>query len=446
MTYQFLKFYLGVLAILAVAWLVQAFNAQQIQDENFKVVQDTFKGQVRLVNYLVSKTEASGRRELVEQRLSLQKEGRGGLFKFKMRYVPPDEPRVLEAKAELKQELNFYEVKDGPPEWRGLHVISELSTKDGYVDFGPLPELQSPSFSAQAFGLSIVLFLSAIAIALLLRPLVNQLSLVEKTAMAIADGNLSARINEKKAGSAREMAQAFNFMAEKTDKLLASHRQLLQCVSHELRTPISKLRFGIDLIRDAENDRDIGVRVNNMEAATDELEKLINELLSYVKLDSVGADLHLEDCNLKEISERQFEVYQSMFPNIEFSFSDAAADRETVWHADRIMLERVIANLIGNAGRFARSKVKVTSCLLEGIPGLVVEDDGCGIPEIDREKVFEPFCGIHEERSDTGLGLTIVRKIVENHDSVVGIQESKFGGCSVFIQWHQKSKIQSMGS
>ena len=422
MTFLFLRFYCFVLAILAIAWAIQAFNASQTRDDNFKVIQDVYAGQMRVVNYLISQSEDRG--DAVERI--------GGVFAFDVTYIPAEEI----APGLLTEELNFYTRQDAEQaEENGFFVISQLPTKDGYVRFGPLPELVAPSLSAQLVGLGLLLLLAAIAIAILLRPMVKQLSRVEKTAMAIAGGDLTARIDESRTGSARRMASSFNFMAEKTAKLLESQRQLLHCVSHELRTPIAKLRFAIDLIRDATSEQELETRLQGMEGATDELQTLVDELLGYVKLESMESRLQLEHCNLKEILERQIRTCRELFPKITFSSCDNIEEGNVLIHADRIMLERVFSNLLGNAARFARSRVNITVHCGEGVQQILVEDDGCGISESDREKIFEPFAGVHEEKSGTGLGLTIVKKIVENHESKIEVGESPDGGCRITLHW-----------
>lgn len=423
MTSQFLRFYLCVVATLAVAWGIQAYNQSQTKDENFQVVQDVYAGQIRLVNEVVSRSE---NRYLTVESLK-------PLYAFDMRYVAP---QYIED--DLQNEFNFYKKTDGTEEENGIRVIAELPTKDGYVDFGPLPELIAPSRSAQLIGWAFVLFLAALAIALLLRPLVHQLRLVEKTAMAIADGSLHARIDESKSGSAKKMARSFNLMAEKTEKLLATHRQLLQCVSHELRTPISKLRFGVDLIRAANSDQEKSERTRDMELAIDELYILVDELLGYVKLDTMETRLSIEECNLKDIVQRQFENFKPLFPQIEFTLDDHVELGDVTVQADRVMLERVVANLVGNAARFAQSRVRFSTIEQEEHLTIAIDDDGHGILERDREKVFEPFVGADEKKTGTGLGLTIVRKILENHDSKILLQESEWGGCRATISWSGK--------
>lgn len=227
-------------------------------------------------------------------------------------------------------------------------------------------------------------------------------------------------------------------MAEKTEKLLAAHRQLLQCVSHELRTPISKLRFGVDLIRAADSDQEKSERTRDMELAIDELNILVDELLGYVKLDTMETRLRIEECNLRDIVQRQFENFKPLFPQIEFMLDDHVELGDVTVQADRVMLERVVANLVGNAARFAQSRVRFSTIEQGENLTFVIDDDGHGVLEGDREKVFEPFVGADEKKTGTGLGLTIVRKILENHHSKISLQESEWGGCRATISWFGK--------
>lgn len=423
MTSQFLRFYFCVLGILALAWGIQYYNAQQTNDDNTQVVRNVYLGPMRLVKYIIA-TSNNRREDLARLNAA---------FEFPVGFLPPDQVNP----EDVREELVFHQ------DVSGLYLISALDNQEGYVVFGPLPELVSPSQSAQLAGLAVLLVLAAIAIALLLRPLVNQIRLVEKTAQAIAAGDLNARIDEQKAGSAVRMARSFNIMADKTTKLIESQKQLLQCVSHELKTPISKIRFAMDLLRNTADDTQREKRLDSLEVATTEMETLITELLGFVKLDSLEPVLHTEDCNLKDICQRQFDFHQSLFPDIRFEMGDGFQGSEPMVRGDRVMLERVFANLIGNAARFARSRVQVLSVIDDGRLRIHVDDDGCGIDPGDRERVFEPFTRINEDRSGYGLGLTIVRKILENHGARIELETSELGGTSVRIGWPNDGFMQA---
>ena len=133
-------------------------------------------------------------------------------------------------------------------EWYAAIALASPDDEDTALQFGPFPNFQPKEQQAATTTLTLVLLPAAFAIALLLRPIAVQLRTVEKAASAVANGNFSARVDERRNRSARSLSIAFNGMAQRIEKLIESQRNLLQAVSHELRTPLARMRFSIDAI------------------------------------------------------------------------------------------------------------------------------------------------------------------------------------------------------
>ena len=100
-------------------------------------------------------------------------------------------------------------------------------------------------------------------------------------------------------------------------------------------------------------------------------------------------------------------------------------------------MSHVVRNLMENAARYAKSKVKVSCAELDGEVLILVSDDGPGIPEEDRTRVFDRFVRLDENRSQqqggTGLGLAVVRSMVEAHGGTVGFGEPELGGATAVV-------------
>ena len=165
-------------------------------------------------------------------------------------------------------------------------AATPLSDGTEVVRFGAFPSFERNEQKAAATALALVLLPAALAIALLLRPVAQQLRHVESAAKAIAAGDLSARVDPRRVHSTKPLAQAFNNMASRTETLVRTQRELLQAVSHELRTPLSRMRFAIDLIETAKDDAERRQRLDSLDAATEELDELVGELLSYVRMET----------------------------------------------------------------------------------------------------------------------------------------------------------------
>ncbi|MDA1017532.1 MAG: ATP-binding protein [Planctomycetota bacterium] len=306
--------------------------------------------------------------------------------------------------------------------------------------FGPFPSYDGVNQRILTMTLFVVLLLAAVAIALLLRPVAKQLGVIENAAQSIADGDLSARVDETQTGSAQQLASTFNHMAGRLETVLGTQRELLQAVSHELRTPLSRIRFAIDLIRDTDNDQDRNKRLEALDAASDDLNELLEELLDYVRLEGADQQRERDSISFRQSCNALFARHAPMFPEIEFAIGDLSGDvaeDDIIIHANRSGWHRALDNVVGNAGRFARSRVTVSATAGNGHVTVDVSDDGPGIPENDRERIFEPFTRLDNQtgQSGVGLGLAIVRRIVSHHGGAITVSASESGGCRMQTSW-----------
>ena len=316
-------------------------------------------------------------------------------------------------------------------------AATPLAGDNEVVHCGPFPSFEQIEQKAATTTLAFVLLPVAIAIALLLRPVVLQLRHVENAAKSIAGGDLSARVDERRVRAAKPLAQAFNHMADRTETVVRTQRELLQAVSHELRTPLSRMRFAIDLVETAKDDKERKQRLDSLDAATEELDGLVGELLSYVRMESAEPRLNCEEIVLQETLDVLVPNHAALHPAIEFGIHENADATQRVVVADRTEFQRAIGNLLSNAGRYAKSQVSVVAESIDGFVVIDVDDDGDGISEVDRERVFEPFARLEEGENGggAGLGLALVKRIVRRHGGSVAVLTSPQGGCRVRTMW-----------
>lgn len=258
---------------------------------------------------------------------------------------------------------------------------------------------------------------------------------VERASRTLATGDLSARVGGT-GGSSDELAASFNEMAERIERLVRSRDELVQAVSHELGAPLSRLRFHVELLG-SEITEQHQQRLAAMTGELDELDKLAAELLGYVQSDDFKLD------------QREFSPHKVLGDLVELAKLEVSDDRivqvdakipeGVLVAADPRLFQRAVENLLRNATCHARGKV-----FLEAIPGegdlrVAVHDDGPGIPEHLRCKVFAPFYRTQSDRSrrtgGVGLGLAIVHRIVQRHGGHVVIGDSPLGGAVVTTVW-----------
>jgi signal transduction histidine kinase len=201
---------------------------------------------------------------------------------------------------------------------------------------------------------------------------------------------------------------------------VGSHRQLLANVSHELRTPLTRARMALELLP-AEVRPELRARMNQDIA---ELDELISELLLASRLDAKEPPLHSESLDLLALA-----AEEAARCGIE-----AAGEPVSVEGEPRL-LRRLVRNLLDNAQRHASgSAVELAVGRRDAYAVLTVADRGPGVPESERERIFEPFYRVPAappRAEGTGLGLALVRQIARRHGGEARCL-GREGGGSVF--------------
>ncbi|MFB6085986.1 MAG: PAS domain S-box protein [Halodesulfurarchaeum sp.] len=189
--------------------------------------------------------------------------------------------------------------------------------------------------------------------------------------------------------------------------------QFASIVSHDLRSPLTVARGHLDLLGD-EHDRS---HVEKIVRAIDRMEAIIDDVLTLTRGGKTVAQTEKEPVELAALAEAAWQAVDSDEATLEIE-----TDRTVL--ADRSRLRRVFENLLWNAVEHAGPTVTVTVGDTED--GFFVEDDGPGIPESEREKVFES--GYSTSRDGTGLGLDIVGEILEAHGWSISLENAETGG------------------
>jgi two-component system OmpR family sensor kinase len=259
------------------------------------------------------------------------------------------------------------------------------------------------------------------------------LQTLSRVADEFGAGQLSARAHMQPSDSVYPLAERMNAMAGRIQGLLESQKNLLHSVSHELRTPIARLEFALELLAARAGDPQLVKRIAAMEGDLAELNALVNELLSMSKLDNAQGPQRA----LFEVEPMLRECAGSLHPRpaelaLELGPLLGSLD------GDRRLLARAVGNLLRNAQKYAAHGVMLGAHRDGGLVEIVVEDDGPGIPEDERERVFEPFYRLDRSRDRAtggfGLGLSIARKAVVLHGGSLSVEHSALGGARFVIR------------
>ena len=257
------------------------------------------------------------------------------------------------------------------------------------------------------------------------------LQLLSRVADQVGAGQLSARARMRPGTSIYPLAERIDHMAGRIESLLDAQRNLIHSVSHELRTPIARLGFGLELLRANAADATLETRIVAMEGDVEELNGLVNELLGMIRLES-GQALQLDDARVDELLEGCVAALPPSPCQVE-----VALDGELgMVRAERRLLARAIGNLLRNGQKYCHGMVRLSARRSGGLE-IVVEDDGPGIPEPERLRVFEPFYRLDRSRDRAtggfGLGLSIAQKAVALHGGTIRVEQSDLGGARFVV-------------
>src|SRR5690554_955782 len=324
-----------------------------------------------------------------------------------------------------------------------------LQLADGELVLVSLPAPFSP-WAWPVILLLVVVSGSVLALALffVLRGLDSNLRKVESVAVRIARGEMSARVESGEGSIVSRLAAAFNGMAEHIQRLVDVQREMIHAVSHELRTPVARIRFGVQMIEDCQGQEALQKQLDGIDGDIQELDELIDEILTYARLEQGGPVFSLEEASVTDIVRQVVTEQQLVRPALSIVGEiDGASEQLAMADVEPRYIHRAIQNLVGNAGRYASGKVLVRCSIDEDHCRVDVEDDGPGIPEDEWEKVFTAFARLDDSRTRTsggyGLGLSIVRRILYWHNGQAFVSRSdSLGGARFSLVWPRKKPME----
>jgi signal transduction histidine kinase len=254
---------------------------------------------------------------------------------------------------------------------------------------------RGPAFGL--FALALILIAVGVGAYPVVRRLTQRLERLQRGVEALGAGDLAARVQVEGKDEVARLAESFNRAAARIEELVTAHKTLLANASHELRTPLARIRMALELGKDRhEVERDIA-----------ELDALIDEVLLASRLDAVASLEITEEVDLLALAAEEAARY------------DVEAQGERfILRGDPRLLRRMIRNLLENARRHGAPPVELRVKRGE----IRLCDAGPGVPEAERERVFEPFYS----KRGVGLGLALVRQIARRHGGEARCEDSCF--------------------
>lgn len=267
--------------------------------------------------------------------------------------------------------------------------------------------------------LAILFLLVALALAAwpLSKRLTCRIESLQARVAAFGAGDLKARATVKGKDEVADLARKFNHTADQIEQLIEAQQHTLRSASHELRSPLTRMRMAIELMESNTLEKSKARLIADIM----ELDDLVDELLLASKLDAGAVSETMVQLDLLALSAEMAAKHQ------------AEVSGSSVWiRGDEGMLRRLLRNQLENANRHARNApVQLSVAEQNGVAVLRICDDGPGIAEAERNRIFEPFYQArsnHRNNGSIGLGLSLVQKIATQHGGTVRYIESEGDG------------------
>lgn len=332
---------------------------------------------------------------------------------------------------------------DGDP----VFTVGVPYTKDGLVQGAVFIQTRAQRIES---GLSemllrsslialVALLLAGICVFWVVRSVMKPLSALAAATAHMSDGDFSVRVDETRGSrEVRHLAATFNTMAQKLDAVENSRKEFVANVSHELKSPITSIRGFVEgMAEGVIPPEDHPKYLQLVSDETRRLSGLIGELLALSRLEQDDAKLNYTDFDINEMLRR---AIIRRINDLDAQELDVDCDFGTdpcPVHADADRIEQVVVNLFDNAIRFTPKGGRI---VLETRTGdkactVTVRDNGVGIAEEDRPRVFERFFTVdraHTAGKGTGLGLSICQRILQMHGHQIRLLDTEEGAAFSF--------------
>ncbi len=322
-----------------------------------------------------------------------------------------------------------------------ISIVSPMPNSPGEVlVMGPVPMFNWMPFQLAAGITLLSMFLLSLGVYGLIVPMQRKLKQVNDALNTMKSGDMSLRLSVEGHDELSSLASSYNSMSDHIQRLIEAQRELMRAVSHELRTPVARIRFGMEMMADEEEYTYRLHQVELIDKDIEALNNLIDEIMTYAKLEQGMPSLNFEDIILVDVLEQVATETEALKTKKKIELLPLSSD--VIVEVERRYLHRVVQNLVGNAIRYCDNQVTISGGIdpNTGKAFVCVEDDGPGIPEEDRTRIFEAFARLDDSRTRAsggyGLGLSIVSRIAFWFGGTIEVDQSPtLGGARFIMYW-----------
>ena len=254
---------------------------------------------------------------------------------------------------------------------------------------------------------------------------------------ALSRGDYSARVKGRSFDrDVRRLTTSINNIANELESLEQMRKSFVSNASHELRSPLTSMQGFLQAMLDGTiPPEDTGKYLEIVHSETKRLASLVNSMLDLSRLESGKNPIKMSRFELNELIKRAALRFEPHLFKKELQLDIDFADEESYVFADREKIEQVVVNLIDNAVKYSfnHARILITTHISGKKVYLSVKDQGCGISKKDQMLIWDRFYMADKARTpnksaSTGLGLSIVKKIIEDHKEVIWVESTKGQG------------------
>lgn len=285
----------------------------------------------------------------------------------------------------------------------------------------------------------IVLFYSAIAVVVFLWvwPLARDLARLAQHAQQLGKDGQQDIIKVSPRSVVYPFANAFNAMASRLNDIMRSQKEMTLAVSHELRTPLARMKFALAISEEQHIPNELRRQLVGINRDILDMESLINSFLAYAAFDQQSQQLNQREGHIQDLLQNIISrLLGNQDGNIHIEVKDESHGQAIT--CEWSLMQTALQNLIHNALGYAQAQIVISIKITPSHFIVVVDDDGPGIPVDQQERVFESFVRIYSEqnnRSGFGLGLALVKRIMNWHLGCVSCTRSHLGGARFTLEW-----------
>ncbi len=271
---------------------------------------------------------------------------------------------------------------------------------------------------------------------------IKPLALLERRIRARKSDDMSPLDETAVPEEVAPLVSSINDLLSRLKVSLTTQKRFLADAAHQLKTPLAGLRMQADLAQRETNAGELKKSLKQIGLASIRATHTVNQLLALARAETTGRSLAKQRVDLGQIVAEVMadSVPRALEKHIDLGYDGpAAGDQATLLNGNPTLLKELVRNLLDNAIAYTPERGLVTLRLLtdrfSGVSVLLVEDSGPGIPEAERELVFQPFYRVLGTNVDgSGLGLAIVMEIATQHDATISIEDALSPGSATVTE------------